>query len=148
MKVHFVAACSLILAMSGLLLAGQAKSQDKDKTTGKPQVFESGSISKIDAKKRIITVHGVSFSFPGSTPGEPAGPLDGRRGRGGDGRDSEENTIRDMRVFVYADTLIQLGATTLQFEALKEGEQVTIIGASKGKSGDIDALSISVTEKQ
>lgn len=152
MKIRVAIAMTVLLAFSTLPALAQKKAPDKDKATSKPQILESGVITKIDLKKMMITVHGVSFSFPEVAPGQSSGAPGGRGGRGnrdgGDGGDSNENTPRDMKIYVSADTFIEKDKTMLKLEDLKEAAEVTVIGTSKGKSGDIDAFSISVTEKQ
>jgi hypothetical protein len=127
-----------------------------DKT---PPLVESGYISKVDLKKKVLTVHGSVVS-PGAQPqnfkGEAASSFQapgggrggGGRGRGGGrGGGTPEEELRSFSVYVHPDTVIQNDKDPLTLDELRVQDYVVVLGTAKGKSINVDATSISVSNQ-
>lgn len=126
----------------------------------KPPLVVSGYVTKIDLKKKELTVHGTevhpaapaqkfteasSLQAPGGGRGGSGrgGSSGGRGGGGGRGGRTPEEADQDFSVKVGPDTMIQTEKGSLTLNDLRVQDYVLVLGTSKGKS--INATSISVT---
>lgn len=125
----------------------------------KTPLVESGYISKVDLKKKVLTVHGSVIS-PGAQPQKFKGESDsssqapgGGRGGGGRGRGAgrgggtPEEELRNFSVYVHPDTVIQNDKDPLTLDELRVQDYVVVLGTAKGKSINVDATSISVSNQ-
>jgi hypothetical protein len=126
----------------------------------KPPLVVSGYVTKIDLKKKELTVHGTevnpaapaqkftaasSLQAPGGGRGGGGrgGSSGGRGGGGGRGSRTPEEADQDFSVKVGPDTMIQTEKGSLTLNDLRVQDYVLVLGTLKGKS--INATSISVT---
>jgi hypothetical protein len=119
----------------------------------KPPLVVSGYVTKIDLKKKELTVHGTEvnpaapaqkFTAASSLQAPGGGRGGGGRGGGtGRGTRAPEDADRDFSVNVSSDTMIQTDKGSLTLNDLRVQDYVLVLGTSKGKS--INATSISVT---
>ena len=131
----------------------------------KTPLVESGYISKVDLKKKVLTVHGSvispgaqpqkfkgeaasSFQAPGGGRGGGSRGGGGGRGRGGGrGGGTPEEELRNFSVYVHPDTVIQTEKDRLTLDELRVQDYVVVLGTAKGKSINVDATSISVSNQ-
>jgi len=135
MKNSLVAIFGFVLASAVVL--GVTQNGDK------APLVESGVISKIDLPKKILTVRGNVNSLPEQLPGQRSG----NRGNRGAGVPSAIEDLREFKVYVTADTVIQKDKTTLTLMDLRVNDYVMVVGNKKGKSSNVDATSISVSDR-
>jgi len=132
----------------------------------KAQRLEAGRITKIDTKKRILTVRSEvdipSSNSPSSqdsgrrgggrtgTGGGSAGGggRGGRRGGGGSypggSRSPSTSTTqgKEFKAVVSEKTTIKEGDNNISFLNLNVGDRITVQGLPKGNSNDLDATQI------
>ena len=150
--------CGLLVTASiGIPASMRLEAAD---TGDKPPLVVSGYVTKIDLKKKEMTVHGTEVR-PAGTPqkfteasnlqapggsrggGGRGGSSGGRGGGGGRGSRTPEEADQDFSVKVGPDTMIQTEKGSLTLNDLRVQDYVLVLGTSKGKS--INATSISVT---
>ena len=126
----------------------------------KAQRLEAGRITKIDTKKRILTVRS-EVDIPSNSPssqdpgrrgggrtGAGGGGRGGRRGGGGNypggGRSPSTSTTqgKDFKAVVSEKTTIKEGDNNISFLNLNVGDRITVQGLPKGNSNDLDATQI------
>jgi hypothetical protein len=164
------ALCSLLFVSAYPLNAG---SPGQDPAAKAPPVVESGYITKIDVKKKVLTVQGFVKAIPADIPGQKPGStrpgiqVTAAEGSGNSvggnsvgGKDSQSGKnvtsvaidgakpepIREFKVYIVANTIIQQGATPLDLKELSVKDYVMVVGASKGKT-DVVAASIAVSAR-
>jgi len=166
-KFSFVA----FLTLYGLLfvpaLSPDVDAQGQD-PAGKAPVVESGYITKIDLKKKVLTVQGYIQSLPADIPGQKPGSsrtgvqLSVEEGRGNSAAGKNVQTgknetsaaidgakperIREFKVYIGSNTIIQQGTTALELKELSVKDYVMVVGAPKGKV-DVVAASIAVSAR-
>jgi hypothetical protein len=152
LKNSLVVIFGLLFAWTGLAvvaIAQKAAAKDDDKV----QVAEAGYITKVDFKKKMLIVRGYVSPLPGENSGQkgevPSGGGRGGGRRGGDAGRGEANPeeSRMFRIFFSTDTVVQTGTTKLTPMDLSVNQFVMIIGNRKGKTEDVDATSILITER-
>jgi hypothetical protein len=153
--------CGLLVTTSiGIAASMRLEAAD---TGDKPPLVVSGYVTKIDLKKKEMTVHGTEV-IPAGTPqkftearslqapgggrggggrGGSSGGRGGGGGGGGRGSRTPEEADQDFSVKVGPDTMIQTEKGSLTLNDLRVQDYVLVLGTSKGKS--INATSISVT---
>jgi hypothetical protein len=145
--------------------AGQDVKSDKSTTTAAEdaQRIATGEITKIDAKKKILTVREASLNQPSnsgqnsnaSRGGMGGGGMGGGRRRGGMGTGypggggrpaptSSANKGKEFKVTVTDQTAIKDKVTTIGFDLLRVGDRISIQGLPKGKGDDLQATQITV----
>jgi hypothetical protein len=129
-------------------------------TDDKVPLVVSGYVTKIDLRKKELTVHGTevapatspqkftaasNFQAPGGGHGGGGrgGSSGGRGGGGGRGGRTPEEAAQDFSVKVGPDTTIQTEKGAMTLNDLRVQDYVVVLGASKGKT--INATSISVS---
>jgi hypothetical protein len=150
--------CGLLVTTSiGIAASMRLEAAD---TGDKPPLVVSGYVTKIDLKKKEMTVHGTEV-IPAGTPqkfteasslqapgggrggGGRGGSSGGRGGGGGRGSRTPEEADQDFSVKVGTDTMIETEKGSLTLNDLRVQDYVLVLGILKGKS--INATSISVT---
>jgi hypothetical protein len=150
--------CGLLVTTSiGIATSVRLEAVD---TGDKPPLVVSGYVTKVDLKKKELTVHGTevnpaapaqkftaasSLQAPGGGRGGGGrgGSSGGRGGGTGRGTRAPEDADRDFSVNVSSDTMIQTDKGSLTLNDLRVQDYVLVLGILKGKS--INATSISVT---
>jgi hypothetical protein len=169
--------CTVLLVI-GLTAFGQTsqtpttdKSTDKssDKTTENAERITTGEITKIDAKKKILTVREVTAT---SNPAPATQPQNtGRRGGGGGmggvrvgggmgvpfpgggGRTrtpgtttttNTKNQGKPFKVTITDTTSIKDTENTISFGLLRVGDRLTVQGLPQGSGADLKATQITV----
>jgi hypothetical protein len=156
MKFILTIFCGMLVTAS-IWIASPLRLQAAD--GDKPPIVVSGYVTKIDLKKKELTVHGSevvpagqpqkftdtrSFQAPGGGRGGGGrGGGAGRGGGGGRGSRTPEEAAQDFSVNVTADTMIQTDKGMLTLNDLRVQDYVVVLGVAKGKG--INATSISVT---
>jgi hypothetical protein len=177
MKFSLAVICGVFLA-SALMVVAAGRNETPAGSDDKAPLVESGYISKIDLKKKMLTVHGYVIALPDDVPAQKSGSPDGSRsgntsntkgynfqapgggGRGGGGRGGSpagrgggrgapnpDEALRDFSVYVHPDTSIQDEKNTIMLSDLKVEDYVVVLGTPKGKSINVDASSISVSNR-
>jgi hypothetical protein len=158
MKFIFIAVCGLLVTAS--IWIANPLHLEAVETGDKSPLVVSGYITKIDLKKKELTVRGTEISPAAPTPkftavrsfqgpggghggGGRGGASGGRGGGGGHGSRTPEEEQRDFSVNVSSDTMIQSEKSTLMLNELRVQDYVVVLGTSKGKG--INATSISVS---
>jgi hypothetical protein len=157
MKFILTFACVLLATVS----IGIAASLNPEGTDGdKIPIVISGYLTKIDVKKKELTVNGTEVTPAGQPQkftaeigaGVQSGGGRGGGGRGGGGRGGggggrggrgSEEAARDFSVNVTSDTVIETEKGTLTLNDLRVQDYVVVLGNPKGKS--INATSITVS---
>jgi hypothetical protein len=121
----------------------------------------SGYVTKIDLKKKDLTVHGTevtppaqpqkfaaagSFQAPGGGHGGGGrgGASGGRGGGSGRGNRTPEEAARDFSVHAGPDTMIQTDKGALTLNDLRVQDYVVVLGDSKGKTINASSISVSI----
>src|SRR5262249_52541115 len=149
-RVWLIIACILITAAGAYA--------QETKTPEDAQRLTTAQITKIDAKKKVLTVRSVPDNEPPAarTPpnggGRPGGG--GRRGgRGGRGGNypfpgggggghpsgSSQNQGKEFKVTVTDKTTIKDSLNSISFGLLRVGDRITIHGLPKKGSSDLEA---------
>jgi len=166
----FLVACALAFIPAIPLSAGPGVQDPAEKA---PPVVESGYITKIDVKKKVLTVEGFLKSVPADIPGQKPGStrpgitvttgesrgnstglnsVAGKDAQSGKNETSiaidgaKPERIREFKVYIAADTIIQQGTTALEFKELSVKDYVMVVGTAKGKT-DVVAHSIAVSAR-
>ncbi len=79
---------------------------------------------------------GGGIGFPGGGGGRYPG------GSGGGGGGTSSNQVKEYKVFVTKDTVMQFAGVNIDFTSLHVGDRITVSGTPKGGKGDIDAANI------
>ena len=159
-------AVTLLIAGIGFTQVAQETKQPQDSKGEKTAAAEdaqrvaTGEITKIDAKKKILTVREASIDRPsdsarrdsGQTPNRRGGTGGGRRrggvgypGGGGGGRRAPATPQgKEFKVTVTDQTAIKDKVTTIGFDLLRIGDRISIQGLPKGKGPDLQATQITV----
>jgi hypothetical protein len=154
MKFILTIVCSLLATTSiGIAVSHSLGGADGDKIP----IVISGYVTKIDLKKKELTVNGTevtpagqpqkfsavdSFQAPGG--GRGGGGRGGSGGgRGGGGRGTAAAAARDFSINVASDTIIETEMGKLTLNDLRVQDYVVVLGNPKGKS--INATSITVS---
>jgi hypothetical protein len=145
-------------------------SADKSATaqSDKAQIVGTAEITKIDAKKQMLTVKNIQSASTGNPNGSGAGsgrrqggggsggvgfPGGGRRRGGGypggggrppsGGGQSQAGQPKEYKVYVTKDTVIKLANADLEFSDLHVGDRIAVAGTPKnGSGGDLQASTI------
>jgi hypothetical protein len=169
----------LSLTIAGLLLAAiathaqNAQDTKSDKSTPAPsaqsgtsedaQRIATGQITKIDAKKKILTVREAPLNQPdnngqntNTNANRRGGGMGGGMGRGGrrgggyPGGGRPTSTAKpqgkEFKVTVTDQTAIKDNVTTIGFDLLRVGDRISIQGLPKGKGEDLQATQITVSQ--
>jgi len=172
-KFNFVplsALCALLFIPAIPIAAGQRGQDPADKA---PPVVESGYITKIDVKKKVLTVEGFVKSVPADIPDQkpgskrpsvqvstseaPVNSVGGHTAGNSEAKGGKNETsvaidgakperVREFKVYIGADTIIQQGTTALELKELSVKDYVMVVGTSKGKT-DVVAHSIAVSAR-
>jgi hypothetical protein len=128
----------------------------------KPPLVVSGYVTRIDLKKKDLTVHGSevtpagtpqkstahsSFQEPGGGRGgggSRGGASGGRGGGAGRGNRAPEEAAQDFSVKVSPDTMIQTDKGALTLNDLRVQDYVVVLGTLKGKSINASSISVSI----
>ena len=156
-----------LIAVSSLaLFAIQSSAQDKN--SDKAQIVGTAEITKVDAKKQMLTVRNIQSASTGNPnngsprrqggggggvgfPGGGGGGGGRRRGGypggggnpGGSPGSSQSGQPKEYKVYVSKDTVIKLANADLTFTDLHVGDRIAVAGTPKnGSSGDLDATTI------
>jgi hypothetical protein len=151
---------SIGLVTAGLLLsltAAVAQQNEQDEAQ-KAQRLETGRITKIDTKKRILTVH--TETAPSSTPQPQQPARTGGGSRGGRGRGgvnfpggsrptstSNKDQGKEFKAVVTEKTTIKDGESNISFLTLSVGDHISIQGQPKGNSDDLNATQIKLVHQ-
>ena len=144
MKRWFIATCAVLLPAIPTSARSQ-NSQDKS-STDKAQIVGTAEITKVDAKKQMLTVRNIQSASTGnanggygSNPGGGGNP-GGTRAPGGG---SSQSQPKEYKVYVTKDTVIKLSNADLTFGDLHVGDRIAVAGTPKnGSGGDLDATTI------
>lgn len=174
---------TLPLVFTGFLLAalasfGQATQDNKasqESKSDKPaqtstlsdvaedaQRLTTGQITKIDAKKKILTVREAPLNEPATAApnsnsnsrngGMGGGGMGGRRRGGmgtgypGGGSSTPKPQGKEFKVTVTDKTAIKDSVTSIGFDLLRVGDRISIQGLPKGKGEDLQATQITVSQ--
>ncbi|HEY2382893.1 MAG TPA: hypothetical protein VGK48_17085 [Terriglobia bacterium] len=157
-----------LISMSAVVLfAIPASAQDKN--SDKAQIVGTAEITKVDAKKQMLTVRNIQSAATGGNPsnngntrrqgggggggvggvGFPGGGGGRRRGgypggnTGGSRSGSQSGQPKEYKVYVSKDTVIKLANADLTFTDLHVGDRIAVAGTPKnGSGGDLDATTI------
>ena len=182
MKPGLIAVCALFLLAIPSAARSQNTSQSaQDKTSAdksgtapsdKAQIVCTAEITKIDAKKQMLTVKNIQSASTGNPDGSCAGS--GRRQGGGGGvggggvgfpggcgrrrgggypgsggrppsggGQSQSGQPKEYKVYVTKDTVIKLANADLEFSDLHVGDRIAVAGTPKnGSGGDLQASTI------
>jgi hypothetical protein len=119
----------------------------------KAQRLEAGRITKIDTKKRILTVRSeVDIPQSGAQRSQDSGRRGGVRVGGGGGRGGRSGGSRptststpqgkEFKAVVSEKTTLKEGDNNISFLNLNVGDRITVQGLPKGSSNDLDATQI------
>src|SRR5882724_712383 len=141
-RASLVVICGLLLLPAGSsILAAQEKKSAKD--DDKEQLVEAGYITKLDLKKKVLSLRGYVSTLPAPNSTPTAGGRGGENGRGrnagGAGGQEAADPFRGFKIYFASNTIVQKGATTLTLMDLKVNDFVMIVGNRRGKSDDMDA---------
>src|SRR5215468_3027055 len=175
MKPGLIAVCALFLLAIPSAARPQNTSQSaQDKTSAdksdkaqsdKAQIVGTAEITKIDAKKQMLTVKNIQSASTSNPNGSGAGggrrqggggtgfPGGGRRRGGGypggggrppsGGGQSQSSQPKEYKVYVTKDTVIKLANADLAFGDLHVGDRIAVSGTPKNGSGsDLQATTI------
>jgi len=181
MKPGLIAVCALFLLAIPSAARPQNTSQSaQDKTSAdksdkaqsdKAQIVGTAEITKIDAKKQMLTVKNIQSASTSNPNGSGAGsarrqgggggggggvgfPGGGGRRRGGGypggggrppsgGGQSQSAQPKEYKVYVTKDTVIKLANADLEFGDLHVGDRIAVAGTPKnGSGGDLQATTI------
>ena len=177
MKRGLIAVCAFFLLAIPATARPQNTSQSgQDKTSAdksdkaqsdKAQIVGTAEITKIDAKKQMLTVKNIQSVSTGNLNGSGAGsgrrqgggggvgfPGGGGRRRGGGypggggrppsgGGQSQSSQPKEYKVYVTKDTVIKLANADLAFGDLHVGDRIAVAGTPKnGSGGDLQATTI------
>jgi hypothetical protein len=150
---------SIGLVTAGLLLsltAAFAQQNEQDESQ-KAQRLENGRITKIDTKKRILTVRTETASSSSPQPQQPARSGGGSRGgrRGGINfpggsrptPTSNKDQGKEFKAVVTEKTTIKDGESNISFLTLSVGDHISIQGQPKGNSDDLNATQIKLVHQ-
>lgn len=153
--------------------SGQDKTSAQDKTSSvssdKAQIVGTAEITKVDAKKQMLTVKNIQSAATGNTNGNGNGgarrqgggggggvgfPGGGGRRRGGGypggggnprsgGGQPSASQPKEYKVYVTKETVIKLANADLAFGDLHVGDRIAVAGTPKnGSGGDLQATTI------
>ena len=176
MKRGLMAVCTFFLLAIPAAARPQNTSQSaQDKTSAdksdkaqsdKAQIVGTAEITKIDAKKQMLTVKNIQSASTGNPNGSGAGsgrrqgggggggfPGGGGRRRGGypggggyppsGGGQSQSGQPKEYKVYVTKETVIKLANADLAFGDLHVGDRIAVAGTPKNGSGsDLQATTI------
>src|SRR5215468_4511097 len=170
MKRGLIAVCAFSLLAIPAAARPQNTSQSaQDKTSAdksdKAQIVGTAEITKIDAKKQMLTVKNIQSASTDNPNGSGAGggrrqggggtgfPGGGRRRGGGypggggrppsGGGQSQSSQPKEYKVYVTKDTVIKLANADLAFGDLHVGDRIAVSGTPKNGSGsDLQATTI------
>lgn len=154
-----------LIAMSAVVLFAIPLSA-QDKNSDKAQIVGTAEITKIDAKKQVLTVKNIQSAstgdpnanarrqggggggggvpgvgFPGG--GRRRGGYPGGSNPGGSPSGSQSGQPKEYKVYVGKDTVIKLANADLTFTDLHVGDRIAVAGTPKnGSSGDLEATTI------
>ncbi len=156
MKSILINVCSLLVTSS--IWFGAPLGLEAVDTGDKLPIVVSGYVSKIDLKKKELTVHGAevtpaaqpqkftaasSYQAPGGGHGG-GGRGGGRGGGAGRGSRTPEEAARDFNVNVGTETVIQTDKGALTLNDLRVQDYVVVLGTSKGKGINASSISVSI----
>ncbi len=172
MERGLIAVCAFFLLAIPAAARSQNSSQNvQDKTSSekadKAQIVGTAEITKIDAKKQMLTVKNIQSASAGNPNGSAGGsgrrpggggggvgfPGGGGRRRGGgypgggghppSGGQSQSGQPKEYKVYVTKDTVIKLANADLAFGDLHVGDRIAVSGTPKnGSGGDLQATTI------
>jgi len=178
MRRGLIAVCAFFLLAIPAAARPQNTSQSaQDKTSAdksdkaqsdKAQIVGTAEITKIDAKKQMLTVKNIQSASTGNSNGNGGGggrrqggggggvgfPGGGGRRRGGGypggggyppsgGGQSQSGQPKEYKVYVTKDTVIKLANAELAFGDLHVGDRIAVSGTPKnGSGGDLQATTI------
>ncbi len=149
--------------------SGQSPSTPKTTSPEDAERIETAEITKIDAKKKMLTVRTVvqNTNAPRSRQPQTSGQRRTRGGGGGGGRrggggtgfpfpggggggrgpaPSSKNQGKQFKVIVSDNTTIKDDVTTISFGLLRVGDHITVHGTpKKGSPDDLQATEITVS---
>jgi hypothetical protein len=162
MKRWLTATCAFLL----FTIPASARSQNSDKSSAdKAQVVGTAEITKVDAKKQMLTVKNIQSANTGNSDGGynrrqgggggggyPGGgyPGGGSRRRGGypgggggypgggtraPGGTQSGQQPKEYKVYVTKDTVIKLANADLTFSDLHVGDRIAVAGTPKSGNG-------------
>jgi len=148
--------------------SAQDSKTDKQATTAAgntedAQRVATGEITKIDVKKKTLTVREAPINPPtnsGQNPnvnrrgngGVGGGGMGGGRRRGGIGYPGGRPTStakpqgKEFKVTITDQTTIKDNVTSIGFDLLRVGDRIAIQGLPKGKGSDLQATQITVSQ--
>ena len=155
---------TLAIGMTCLLLTVAVYARGRqDKTPSRAQLLTVGRITKIDSKKRVLTVRSENESSSSNSSGQPQGSRRrggrvgaGRRrdgggfpgggpfpgGNGGRPGSTSKDQGKEFKVVVTDKTAIKEGESSISFLNLNVGDHITIQGLPKGSGPDLEASEI------
>ena len=162
----------VVLLLTAMASYGQnAQDTKSDKSTTAPttqsgtpedaQRIATGQITKIDVKKRVLTVREGPVNQPENNGqnttanrrgGMGGGGMGGGRRRGGGypGGGRPTSTAKpqgkEFKVIVTDQTAIKDHVTSIGFDLLRIGDRISIQGLPKGKGDDLQATQITVSQ--
>ena len=146
---------------------GQDSKADKPATTTTgnaedAQRVATGEITKIDVKKKILTVREAPINPPATSGqntnvnrrgngGVGGGGMGGGRRRGGTGYPGSRPSTtkpqgKEFKVTITDQTAIKDNVTSIGFDLLRVGDRIAIQGLPKGKGSDLQATQITVSQ--
>ena len=158
-KLILTIVCGLVVTTSiGIAASLGLEAADSD---DKIPIVVSGYVTKIDLKKKELTVHGTEVTPPtqpqkfteagssqapggGHGGGGRGGTSGGRGGGAGRGNRTSEEAARDFSIRVGPDTMIQTDKGALTLNDLRVQDYVVVLGNSKGKSINASSISVSI----
>jgi hypothetical protein len=142
-----------------------APSAQSGNTTEDAQRLATGQITKIDVKKKTLTVREGPLNQPADNGqntnanrrggGMGGGGMGGGRRRGGVGfpgggggrpTSTAKPQGKEFKVIVTDQTAIKDNVTTIGFDLLRVGDRISIQGLPKGKGDDLQATQITVSQ--
>jgi hypothetical protein len=166
MKRWFAATCTFLLFATPVFARPQ-KSTDTS-NTDKAQIVGTAEITKVDAKKQMLTVRNIQSAstgnpdggygrrgggggggggggvgFPGGGGGRRRGGYPGGNPGGTGGGQSQTSQPKEYKVYVTKGTVIKLANADLTFSDLHVGDRIAVAGTPKnGSGGDLEATTI------
>jgi hypothetical protein len=140
----------VFLTLIVLLASDDPSGSAQDKSSGKSLVVSLGDVTKIDLKKRVLTLRSPFAQISSPTTSGQGG---GRRGGGGGGRGSAGIGGRsigrpEFNVYCTDKTTLKEGDQMITLEDIKVGNEVSVTGTSKGHGGDIEATEVTRSPSQ
>ena len=160
MRIKFILTMTCGLLATASLAIAAAWSPGAESSEDKIPTVISGYVTKIDLKKKELTVHGTevtppdqtqkftaakSFQAPGGgRGGGRGGGSGGRGGAGGRGNGTPAQAEQDFSVNVNSDTIIETEKSTMTLNDLRVQDYVVVLGKSKGKNINASSITVSI----